>query len=157
MNIYDFEAINMAGKTVSLSHYKDYVIVIVNTATRCGFAYQFKGLEQLYQQYKEQKFVVLGFPSNQFKDQEPDNNDQINETCQLNFGVTFPLFQKVDVKGDFQHPVFTYLTNEKGGFLSRTIKWNFTKFIIDRNGRVVKRFAPTVNPEKMQPIIEKLL
>ena len=157
MSIYDFEAINMAGKTVSLKDYEGAVILIVNTATKCGFAYQFKGLENLYQAFKDKNFVVLGFPSNQFRDQEPGDNAQVQETCQLNFGVTFPLFQKIDVKGPNAHPLFTYLTKMKTGLFSRNIKWNFTKFLIDREGQVVKRFAPSVKPEAMRNTIENLL
>lgn len=158
MSIYDFTATNIQGETVSLQDWKGKVLLIVNTATKCGFAPQFHGLQQLHEQYGPDRFAVLGFPSSQFANQELDNDSDIEQSCQLNFGVKFPLFSKVDVKGEHAHPLFTYLTNEaKGVFGTKAIKWNFTKFLIDQQGEVVRRFAPKDTPASIAVHIEQLL
>ncbi|MFP4077771.1 MAG: glutathione peroxidase [Bacillota bacterium] len=157
MGFYEFEATRPDGERVSLENYKDKVVLVVNTATKCGFANQFEGLEQLYQDYKSEGFVVLGFPSNQFKNQEPDDSETVEQTCKLNFGVTFPIFEKVDVKGPDAHPLFKWLTRNKPGLLGSAIKWNFTKFLIDRDGKVVKRFGPARKPDAMRVAIAKTL
>lgn len=157
MNLYDFEVLDLQGNTVSLKDYEDYVVLVVNTATKCGFAPQFKGLEMLYQTYKDKKFVVLGFPCNQFMHQEPLEKEAIQEVCQANYGVTFPLFDKINVKGKEIHPLYKWLTDETKGFLNSKIKWNFTKFLINRKGNIVERYAPKEEPESFQYDIEEIL
>ncbi|XEC96343.1 glutathione peroxidase [Paenibacillus tarimensis] len=158
MSIYEYTAQTIRGEEQSLSEYRGQVMLIVNTATKCGFAPQFGGLQKLYEQYKEQGFTILGFPSNQFASQEPGNETEIAQTCELNHGVSFPLYAKIDVNGSQAHPLFRYLSKEAPGiFGSKSIKWNFTKFLIDRNGRVVKRFAPNDTPDSIEPAILKLL
>ncbi|MDO4432593.1 MAG: glutathione peroxidase [Aerococcaceae bacterium] len=144
------------GHSYSLTDYQDYVILVVNTATQCGLTPQFSGLEALYQQFREQKFVVLGFPSNQFA-QETLSDDAMASACQLNFGVTFPLHQRCQVNGDEAHPLFEWLKQEQGGLLTSAIKWNFTKFLIDRNGKVIKRYAPQVTPEQIGEDVATLI
>ncbi|KPB06588.1 glutathione peroxidase [Bacillus sp. CHD6a] len=156
--IYDFTAPDIRGNEVLLSEYKDYVLLIVNTASKCGFTPQFEELEELYKEYKDKKFMVLGFPCNQFGNQEPGKEEEISEFCQLNYGVSFPMFSKVDVNGDDAHPLFDYLKeNAKGLLGSKAVKWNFTKFLVDRDGNVVERFASATSPSKMKNDIEKLL
>ena len=156
--IYGFSANNISGKPVSLSDYAGKVVLIVNTASKCGFTPQYKGLETLYQKYKDQGLVILGFPCNQFGNQEPGNSSKISEFCELNYGVTFPLFDKVDVNGSEAHPLFNFLKTEKPGILgSKNIKWNFTKFLVNRKGEVVKRFAPLSTPDKIDAEISRLL
>ncbi|GIO11761.1 glutathione peroxidase [Cohnella xylanilytica] len=158
MSLYDIPVNNLRGETSNLSEYKGRVMLIVNTATKCGFAPQFKGLQKLHERYKDQGLAVLGFPSNQFANQEPLEGADIQQACELNHGVTFPLFAKIDVKGPNAHPLFKRLTKEAPGLLgTKSIKWNFTKFLIDRNGRVVKRFPPTATPEKIEGAIRNLL
>ncbi len=157
MSVYRFEAKKLNGRTVSLSDYEGKVILIVNTASKCGFAPQLKALEQLYQDYKSEEFVVLGFPSDNFRNQEHDDNKDIEEACRVNYGVTFPMFEKIDVNGPKAHPLFKWLKNQKPGLFGRKIKWNFTKFLIDRNGRVIKRYGPLKDPEKMRVTIAKNL
>lgn len=157
MNIYDFKVITIDEEEQYLSEYKNKVLLIVNTASKCGFTPQYKGLEELYKKYGSEKFEVLGFPCDQFMHQEPGTNSEIKNFCEINFGVTFPLFEKIDVNGENAHPLFKYLTQEKSGLLSRKIKWNFTKFLIDSNGNVVNRFAPSTEPEKLSSEIEKLI
>ncbi|MCC3373443.1 glutathione peroxidase [Cohnella sp. REN36] len=158
MSIYDIEVTTIRGDRHKLSDYAGKVLLIVNTATKCGFAPQFKGLQKLYDEYGERGFTVLGFPSNQFANQEPGNDAEIAEACELNHGVSFPLHAKIDVNGPEAHPLFRRLTKDAPGFLgSKRIKWNFTKFLVDRQGRVVKRFAPTVTPEKIESRIRALL
>ncbi|KAB2953444.1 glutathione peroxidase [Heliorestis acidaminivorans] len=158
MSIYDFTVNKITGEEESLAEYKGKVILIVNTASNCGFTPQYKGLQRLYELYKDQGFVILGFPSNQFMNQEPASNDEIMSFCELNFGVTFPLYAKIDVNGPEAHPLYQYLTQNKPGLLGSTaIKWNFTKFLIDRNGKIVERFAPTVTPEQIEAKIQALL
>ncbi|UII54540.1 glutathione peroxidase [Cytobacillus spongiae] len=158
MSIYQFEADKVNGEKVSLQDYEGKVLLIVNTASKCGFTPQYKGLQELYETYKDQGFEVLGFPSNQFMNQEPGTEAEIQEFCQLNFGVSFPLFAKVDVNGKDAHPLYNYLTVEAPGMLGvKAVKWNFTKFLIDRNGKVIKRFSPNTKPEELKDDIEKLL
>lgn len=157
MRFYEFEAVTIDGETVSMAAYKGKVVVVVNTASKCGFTPQYQGLEALYQRFGPEKFVILGFPCDQFAHQEPGTNEEIKNFCEINYGVTFPLFDKVDVKGDAAHPIFKYLVTEKSSLLGSEIKWNFTKFLIDANGNVVKRYAPSAPPEKMITAIEKLL
>ncbi|ADU28554.1 glutathione peroxidase [Evansella cellulosilytica] len=182
MSIYHYSAVAMNGKDKSLREYKGKVVLIVNTAGRCGFTYQYKDLQRLYDRYKDKGFVILGFPCNQFDHQEPDSNDQIQTSCMLNYGVSFPLFQKTDVRGNDAHPLFNYLTGQKNfkGFnemhpVSKillplinekhpeylsdnySIKWNFTKFLIDPEGNVVDRFECTTDPIDIERDIESLL
>jgi len=157
MNIYDFKAIKMNGQEVSMEEYKGKVVVIVNTASKCGFTPQFEELEEMYKEYKEQGFEILGFPCNQFKSQDPGNNEEINNFCQLNYGVTFTMFEKIDVNGEDAHPLYKFLQNETKGLLGGKIKWNFAKFLINREGEVAQRYAPTTAPVKMKKDIEKLL
>lgn len=155
--IYDFKAKKLTGEEESLSKYKGKTIIVVNTASKCGLAPQFEGLEKLYQKYKDHGLVILGFPCGQFANQELADSKEIGEFCQVNYGVSFPVFGKVDVNGKDAHPVFKYLKSELGGILTDSIKWNFTKFVLDKNGRPVKRFAPTTKPENMEPLIRKIL
>lgn len=140
-----------------MSDYKGKTVMVVNTASKCGLTPQYKGLEELFQKYKDQGLVILGFPCNQFGNQEPGNEDDIQEFCQINYGVSFPMFAKIDVNGKNTHPVFRYLRTELGGLLGSQIKWNFTKFVIDKNGKPQKRFAPTTKPESMENYLKKLL
>lgn len=156
--VYEFEAKKINGQTISLSEYKGDVLLIVNTASNCGFTPQYKDLQELYVQYKEKGFTVLGFPCNQFMNQEPDTESDIQSFCEMNFGVTFPLFSKVDVNGKSAHPLFQYLTEEAPGVLGmKAVKWNFTKFLVNRSGEVVERYAPNTNPKEISQDIEKLI
>ncbi|ULG71755.1 glutathione peroxidase [Macrococcus brunensis] len=157
MTVYDYKVQLSSGETYQLDRYKDQVILVVNTASKCGFTKQFDGLEKLYQSYKDQGFVVLGFPCNQFGNQEPGSAEEATNACRLNYGVTFPMHEKVDVNGENADPLFTYLKKETGGLLGSAVKWNFTKFLIDREGNVVERFGPQKEPEKMTQDIEKYL
>ena len=157
MNFYDFVAKDINGKDINMNQYKGKVVLVVNTASKCGFTPQFKGLEELYNEYKEKGFEILGFPCNQFKNQDPKSNKEINNFCQLNYGVTFTMFEKIDVKEHNAHPIFKYLKEQTKGLLNDEIKWNFTKFLIDSNGNVVKRYAPTTSPSKIKKDIENLL
>lgn len=146
--VNEFSAQNIAGEEVSLDAYKGKVLLIVNTASKCGFTPQYKGLEALYQEYKDQGFEILGFPCDQFGHQEPGDEEEIATFCERNFGVTFPLYAKIEVNGKNQHPLYGYLTKEAPGLLGSTkVKWNFTKFLVNRDGEVVKRFATTDKPE----------
>ena len=156
-NVYQFEAELLDGKNKSFADYEGKVLLIVNTASKCAFTPQFTGLEKLYQQYKDQGFLVLGFPCNQFGGQDPGSNEQIGVFCQKNYGVDFPMFAKVDVKGSEAHALFRYLTNNSKGVLGNGIKWNFTKFLIGKDGTVLHRYAPTTKPEALQEDIEKAL
>ncbi|WP_119026521.1 glutathione peroxidase [Acinetobacter soli] len=157
-NLYQFEADLLEGETKSLADYQGKVLLIVNTASKCGFTPQFAGLEKIYEKYKEQGFEVLGFPCNQFGGQDPGSNQEIGSFCQRNYGVSFPMFAKVDVKGPEAHAIFRYLTREAKGILgSENIKWNFTKFLISRDGKVLNRYAPTTKPESLEEDIEKAL
>ncbi|MEH6593544.1 MAG: glutathione peroxidase [Halioglobus sp.] len=156
--IYDFEAQTITGKTVKLDSYKNKAILIVNTASKCGLTPQYEGLEELYAQYKDKGLVILGFPCNQFGKQEPGSESDIQEFCQLNYGVSFPMFAKVDVNGRTADPIFKYLKKTSKGILgSEKIKWNFTKFLVNREGEVVARFAPTAKPKDLAAQIEALL
>ena len=154
---YELTANNLQGQPVNMSRYEGKVILVVNTATKCGFAPQFEGLEQLYNKYKDKGLVVLGFPCNQFGGQEPETNDNMEQACKVNFGVTFPLFEKIEVNGPQTHPLFRLLKRRLGGFLGTRIKWNFTKFLVDATGRPVKRFAPITKPAAIEPFIQKML
>ncbi|MDF9716190.1 glutathione peroxidase [Nocardioides sp. ChNu-153] len=153
----DFTATRLDGTEESLEAYAGRVVLVVNTASNCGFTPQYEGLEQLYRTYGEQGLVVLGFPCNQFAGQEPGGADDIGEFCQRNYGVSFPMFDKVDVNGSDAHPVFDWLKKEKGGLLGGRIKWNFTKFLVGRDGTVVKRYGPTTKPADIAADIEKAL
>ncbi|MFC7442074.1 glutathione peroxidase [Laceyella putida] len=154
MSIYTFSVTTTRGEQKSLADYKGKVLLIVNTASRCGFTPQYKGLQALYDRHKEFGFEV---PCNQFNNQEPGTDEEIQSFCELNFGVTFPLFSKIEVNGPNAHPLFRYLTDNAPGFLNKEIKWNFTKFLIDRHGKIVKRYAPTTAPEKIENDIKQLL
>jgi glutathione peroxidase len=156
-NFYAFEANTLGNRPVKMSDFKGKTVLVVNTASKCGLTPQYEGLEQLYKKYKDKGLVILGFPCNQFGRQEPGNAGDIQQFCELNYGVSFPMFAKVDVNGSNAHPLFKYLTTELTGTFGRSIKWNFTKFLIDRNGNPVKRFSPLTKPEKLEPEIQKLL
>jgi len=158
MNIYDFNVNTIDGQEVSLSKYKDKVLLIVNVASKCGFTSQYEGLENLYKKYKDQDFMILGFPSNQFGSQEPGSNKDIKEFCTLTYGVDFDMFEKVDVNGDNEIPLYTHLKKEASGFLgTKSIKWNFTKFLINKEGKVVDRFGSSTKPSDIEDDIKKLL
>lgn len=157
MKFYEFEAQNLQGKNVSMESYKGKTVLVVNTASKCGLTPQFEGLEELYKKYKADGLVILGFPCNQFANQEPGDEKSISEGCMINYGVTFPMFSKIDVNGDTAHPLYKYLKQELGGVFGSKIKWNFTKFLIDADGKPVKRFAPTTKPEKIDKFIAKQL
>jgi glutathione peroxidase len=154
---YQFKAKTLQGKEISMEQYKGKVVVVVNTASKCGLTPQYEGLEALNQKYKDKGLVILGFPCNQFGNQEPGGAKEISEGCLINYGVSFQMFEKVDVNGDDAHPLFKYLKKELPGFLISKVKWNFTKFVIDRNGKPVKRFSPTTKPEQMEAYIQSLL
>ena len=157
VSVYDFEVKKPNGEILSLKEYEGKPLIIVNTASKCGFAPQFGGLQSLYEQYKDDGLMVVGFPCDQFNDQEFDTIDETTEFCQLNYGVSFPMMAKVNVNGEEADPLFDYLTTEKSGLLSKIIKWNFTKFLVDRNGHVVKRYAPQTDPAKLADDVEKLI
>ena len=156
-SIYDFTATSLGGEDVSLKQFAGQVLLIVNTASACGFTPQYKGLEKLQQAYGPRGFSILGFPCNQFGHQEPGNAAQIQQFCASNYAVSFPMFDKIDVNGDHAHPLYQYLKSEKSGLLGPSIKWNFTKFLVDRSGKVVARHAPTTTPEALTKEIEALL
>lgn len=157
MGIYDFTVKARDGSDVSLSEYKGKVLLIVNTATGCGFTPQYKGLQTLYDKYKDKGFEILDFPCNQFANQAPGNEEEIHTFCTGRFGIKFPQFAKIDVNGKNESPLYTYLKSQKKGFFSSKIKWNFSKFLITKDGQVVEKFAPTDTPEKIDSYIEKLL
>jgi glutathione peroxidase len=156
-SIYDFSAKSLAGEDVPIKRFEGQVLLIVNTASACGFTPQYKGLEALQQAYRSRGFSVLGFPCNQFGRQEPGDAAQIGEFCAANYAVSFPMFDKIDVNGTTAHPLYEYLRSEKSGLLGSSIKWNFTKFLIDRSGKVVARHAPTTTPQALTREIEALL
>lgn len=156
-NFYKFSAKSLRGNEISMDAYRGKVILVVNTASKCGLTPQYEGLEKLYEKYKDNGLVILGFPCNQFGNQEPGSEKEIAEGCLINYGVTFPMFSKIEVNGANTHPIFKYLKSELPGFIFKRIKWNFTKFLIDQNGVPVKRFAPSVKPESLAGDIEKLL
>ena len=157
MSVYDFKVLNNKGEEVSLEQYKGKVLLIVNTATGCGFTPQYKGLEDLYLKHHEEGFEVLDFPCNQFAGQAPGSDEAIHEFCTLKYNTTFPRFKKINVNGKEEAPLYTYLKSQKKGALGSRIKWNFTKFLVDKEGNVVERYAPTTKPEDIEKDIEKLL
>jgi glutathione peroxidase len=157
-SVFEFTCQTSGGKTMPLDDFRGKVLLIVNTASKCGFTPQFAGLEELYEKYKDKGLVILGFPCNQFANQDPGSNDEIQEFCQLNYGVTFPVLGKIEVNGSGADPLFKHLKKEAPGALgSQRIKWNFTKFLVDADGKVVKRYAPTVKPKDIEKDIKKLL
>ena len=157
MRFYDFKARKMNGQEVSMEAYKGKILVVVNTASKCGLTPQFKELEELYQEYKTKGVEILGFPCNQFAKQDSGSNEEIHEFCQLNYGVTFTMFEKIEVNGENAHPLYKFLRKEAKGLFGNKIKWNFTKFLIDSQGNIIKRYAPTVKPQQIKTDIEKLL
>jgi glutathione peroxidase len=157
-DIHEFEVQTITGDKARLGSYENQVMLVVNTASKCGFTPQYEGLEALYKKYKDQGFVVLGFPCNQFGRQEPGSESDIEEFCQLNYGVSFPMFAKIDVNGDDADPLFKFLKKSQKGILgSEKVKWNFTKFLVNRDGEVIARFAPTVKPKDLEKDVESLL
>lgn len=155
MSVYDFSAKTMLGEEKSLADYKGKVLLIVNTASECGFTPQFEGLQRLFEMYEDQGFEILGFPCNQFNSQDPGTDAEISHFCQKNYGVSFQMFSKVDVKGEHAHPLFVYLTEKAKGMITKQIKWNFTKFLINKDGQVIDRFAPQTKPDSIEKDIEK--
>jgi glutathione peroxidase len=156
-SVYAFTAKSLSGKDVSLGDFRGQVLLVVNTASKCGFTPQYEGLEKLHEELHPKGLTVLGFPCNQFGKQEPGNEDEIGQFCQVNYGVSFPMFAKIDVNGPDAHPLYRYLKHEKPGVLGGRIKWNFTKFLVDRAGKVVARYAPTTKPESLAQPIARLL
>jgi glutathione peroxidase len=156
-SVYDFTASSLAGEAIPLKRYEGQVLLIVNTASQCGFTPQYRGLQELYQAFSPRGFSVLGFPCNQFGHQEPGDAREIEQFCSTNYAVTFPMFAKVDVNGRDAHPLYQYLKGEKSGLLGPAIKWNFTKFLVDRAGQVKTRYAPTARPDGLTKEIEALL
>jgi glutathione peroxidase len=155
--VYDFSAKSLAGEEVSMQRFEGRVLLIVNTASKCGFTPQYRGLEELHREFASRGFAVLGFPCNQFGGQEPGDASEIGAFCESNYDVTFPLFEKIDVNGANAHPLYNYLKRKKSGLLGSSIKWNFTKFLVDRLGQVTARHAPTTRPESLKRDIEALL
>lgn len=156
MNFYDITAKKMNGQEIKMEEYKGKVLLIVNTASKCGFTPQLAELEEMYKEYKDRGFEILGFPCNQFGHQDPGTNKEISEFCLINYGVSFTMFEKIDVNGENAHPLFKYLKENTKGMLGSEIKWNFTKFLIDKEGNVVDRFAPLTKPGKIRGDIERL-
>ncbi|MCC8188684.1 MAG: glutathione peroxidase [Bacteroides sp.] len=154
---YRYSARSLQGKEIGMDAYRGKVVLVVNTASRCGLTPQLEGLEALYRKYKDEGLVVLGFPCNQFMRQEPGDENSIAQGCVVNYGVTFQMFSKINVNGEEAHPLYKYLRKELKGNLGSAVKWNFTKFLIDRNGKPVKRFSPVVTPEKIEPYVRELL
>ena len=157
MGIYDFTMKDAKGEDVSLSEYKGKVLLIVNTATGCGFTPQYEGLQKLYDTYQKDGFEILDFPCNQFGNQAPGSDEEIVEFCQMKYNTTFRQFAKIEVNGDNEAPLYTYLKSQKGGLLGKNIKWNFAKFLVDREGNVVERYGSTDTPEKIEKAIKKLI
>lgn len=157
MNIYDFNVKDNLGNEISLNNYKGKVLLVVNTASKCGFTPQYEGLQKLYDEYGNEKFEILAFPCNQFGNQEPGDASEIKNFCSLTYNVSFPLFQKIDVNGKNADPLFEYLKESKPGVLGKNIKWNFTKFLVDSEGKVIDRFAPTTSPEKLKDTVKTLI
>ena len=157
MSFYEYSAKNIDGKEINMSDYKGNIILVVNTASKCGFTPQLKDLEVLYKEYKDSGVEILGFPCNQFLNQEPGENKEVKNFCQINYGVTFNMFEKIDVNGSNTHPIYKYLKEQEKGLLTKDIKWNFTKFLIDKEGNVIKRYSPATSPLKIKTDIEKLL
>ncbi len=157
-SIYDFKAKSLDGREVDLAQFKGKTVLIVNTASKCGFTPQYEGLEKLYEEYKDKDLVILGFPCNQFGSQEPGGSEEIGAFCMKNYGVSFPMFEKVDVNGADAHPLYNYLKSEAPGILgTKNIKWNFTKFLVNKDGEVVDRFAPNTKPADLAAPIKKIL
>ncbi|MBR1517616.1 MAG: glutathione peroxidase [Bacteroidales bacterium] len=156
-SIYNFKATATNGSEIDFAQFQGKVLMIVNTASKCGFTPQFDGLEKLNQKYKDKGLVIIGFPCNQFAHQDPGTDNEIESFCRLNYGVTFQIMQKIDVNGDNAHPIFKYLRHETRGLFGDKVKWNFTKFLISRDGKSIKRYGPATKPEKMESDIEKLL
>ncbi len=156
-SIYDYKVKTISGDEKSLADYKGKVLLIVNTASKCGFTPQYKGLQELYSKYSSQGLEILGFPCNQFGEQEPGSSDEIKEFCELNYSVTFPIFEKIDVNGDNAHDLYKYLKSEKSGLITDDIKWNFTKFLVDKNGKPIERYGSVTTPESIETDIIKLL
>ena len=158
MNIYDFNVKTIDGNEISMSKYKGKVLLIVNVASKCGFTNQYEGLEALFEKHKENNFMILGFPSNQFANQEPESNEKIKEFCSLTYDVKFDMFAKIDVNGEKESPLYTFLKNEQKGILgTKDIKWNFTKFLVDKNGNVINRYGSSTSPESIEKDIVTLL
>lgn len=157
MGVYDFKVKDAKGTEVDLAEYKGNVLLIVNTATGCGFTPQYAGLQDLYEKYQSQGLEILDFPCNQFGHQAPGTEEEIVDFCQSRYGVTFRQFAKIEVNGENEHPLYTYLKSQKGGFMGDKIKWNFTKFLVDKNGNVVEHYASTVTPEKIEKDVKELL
>nr|WP_319395318.1 glutathione peroxidase [uncultured Desulfobacter sp.] len=157
MEIYDISLTTLQGNTICMADFKETVLLVVNTASKCGFTPQFTGLQILYERYRDKGFSILGFPCNQFAGQEPGSEEEIHQVCAINYGVTFPMFQKIDVNGKDAHPLFRFLKERQPGLAGKAIKWNFTKFLIDGSGNPVKRYAPVTTPEKIAKDIEPLL
>ena len=155
--IYNHEAVSIQGRKIKMEEYRGSVILVVNTASKCGLTPQYTGLEKLYAKYKDKGLVVLGFPCNQFGNQEPGTEKEISENCLINYGVSFQMFSKVEVNGENTHPLFKYLKSSLKGLFGSKVKWNFTKFLINKEGKPIKRFAPITKPEKLEKEIEKLL
>jgi glutathione peroxidase len=156
-NFHQFKATSLQNKEIDMKNYKGKVVLVVNTASKCGLTPQYEGLEKLYKDYKDRGLVILGFPCNQFGKQEPGGAKEITEGCLINYGVTFPMFSKIEVNGDNAHPIYKYLKSELKGIFGNRIKWNFTKFLIDKDGTPYKRFSPTTTPDKLRSYIEILL
>ncbi|MBU1802121.1 glutathione peroxidase [Nocardioides sp.] len=156
-SLQDFSATSLDGQEVDLSAYAGQVVLVVNTASQCGFTPQYQGLQELFTQYQDQGFTVIGFPCDQFGNQEPGDSAEIGAFCEKNYGVTFPMMSKVEVNGDNAHPVYQWLRQEKGGMLGSKIKWNFTKYLVGKDGQVIDRYAPTTKPEKIAGDVEKAL
>ena len=156
-HFYEFSAQTLQGKEIKMDAYKGKTILVVNTASKCGLTPQFEGLEKLNQKYKDKGLVILGFPCNQFAGQEPGDEKSISEGCVINYGVTFQMFSKIDVNGESAHPIYKYLKNELSGLLGNKIKWNFTKSLIDQNGKPLKRFSPTTKPETIDKYLETVM
>jgi len=156
-NFYQFSAKSLQGKEIKMNEFEGKTVLVVNTASKCGLTPQYEGLENLYEKYKEKGLIILGFPCNQFGNQEPGDEKSISEGCLINYGVTFPMFSKIDVNGETAHPIFKYLKRELKGTLGSKIKWNFTKFLVDKDGNPVKRFSPTTKPEKIDKYLESYL
>ncbi len=155
--IYDIAVKSATGEEFTMEKYQGKVILIVNVASKCGFTKQYDALQKLYEDYQDKGLVILGFPCNQFAGQEPDSADKVAGQCRLNFGVTFPIMEKIEVNGENEHSLYTYLKEQKRGLFSSKIKWNFTKFLVNKDGKVTKRFAPMTKPEKIRKYIEQLL
>lgn len=156
-NFHDFKAISLQGKEINMSEFSNKVVLVVNTASKCGLTPQYEGLENLYKEFSAKGFEILGFPCNQFGAQEPGNADEISEFCQINYGVSFKMFEKIDVNGENTHPIFKFLKTQKGGILGDDIKWNFSKFLIGKDGNVLKRYAPITEPKDIKTDIENAL